>query len=153
MLGLCQILQFLTTFLRHVISCEDFSHLAVGDPDSKRVCHSLHGLVIDGSLCPGFGFPRQFVHSRGKGTFYIPGSRVEHDQGLANLLRSSTAISLSCAASKPLLSQPNLVFILGTSPQSPQLLNLTSSGSAEGVVLMQEWFCFVLGFFFYSIKF
>lgn len=129
-------------FIMSIISYKDSSHLAVGNPDSKRVCHSLHGLVLDGSLCPGFGSPQQFPHSRGKGTFSFPGSRVEHDHGLANLRRSSTAISLSCAASKPLLSQPNLVLILGTSRQSPLLLSPTSFRSAEGVVLMHEWVWF-----------
>ena len=126
-LGLCQILQFLAIcfFIKSVIYHEDFSHLAVREPDSKGICHPLCGLVLDGIFCRGFDFPQQFAHSREKVTFSIPGSGVEHDQGLMNLVPSATAVSLSCAASKTLLSQPNLILIPGTSSQSPLLLNPT----------------------------
>jgi len=99
-------------------------------PDSKGVCHPLQTLVLKGTFWDLL--PRVCFHlvdcSQQRGddesmvTFSVPGSGLGHDQGLANFLPSATAISLSCAVSKTLLSQPNLVLNAGTSSWSPLLL-------------------------------
>lgn len=114
------------------------SYLAVGEPDSKGVCHPLRGPVLDWIFCQEFDFPRQFARSREKVAFSIPSSWAEHGQGLANPLPSVTTISLSCSASKALLSQPNLFLISGALSRSPRLLNPAQSSSAEGAGLSQR---------------
>lgn len=134
--------------IRSVTYHKCFHHLAAQSLIAKRFAILCVDQSWTGCFAKGLSKDQQFAHSTLKmiwERWHFPFG-VEHDQGLVNLLPSATVISCFCAASKSFLSQPNCVFILHASSQSPVLLNPAKSIDAEGAVFIQM----CLGWFFFD---